>query len=70
MSRPKAYEPEQGYKYQIFCREVGKREWEYCDYAKDRAEKDYLIREYVLAYQGGFEFKAMRLPMKYWKEAV
>ncbi len=68
MSYPKAYEPEEGYQYQILCRhpEYNGREWEHCDYAKSRTEKGYLIDEYRLAYCGGYEFKAIMLPAKYW----
>jgi hypothetical protein len=67
MSRLKAYEPEQGYKYQIFCRnqQYSGREWEHCDYAKDSQEKKYLIGEYRLAYGVGWEFKSILLPRKY-----
>jgi len=39
MPFPKAYSPQDGYKYQIFCRQEGDRSWESCDYAKDTAEK-------------------------------
>jgi hypothetical protein len=65
MSKPKAYDPEYGYRYQILCRQG--REWEHCDYAKDRNEKKYLIDEYRLAYGPSFDFCAIELPMKYWK---
>lgn len=73
MSLPKAYEPQQGYKYQLLCRhpEYNGREWEHCDYAKDKQEKNYLLNEYRLAYGSGYEFKTITLPEKYWKvEAV
>lgn len=63
MSRPVAYSPEQGYKYQILVRSNG--QWEHCDYAKDKTEKNYLLNEYQLAYGGGFEFKTILLPTKY-----
>lgn len=68
MSKPKAYDPQQGYKYQILCRnqKYNGREWEHCDYAKDKTEKNYLINEYRLAYGVGYEFKSILLPVKYW----
>lgn len=66
MSHPKAYDPQPGSRYQIFTRQGGTREWEHCDYAKDKSEKNYLIGEYHLAYGGGFGFKAILLPAKYW----
>lgn len=68
MSRPKAYDPEHGYMYQILCRhwEYTGREYEHCDYAKDRAELVYLKGEYALAYGAGWEFKHIMLPRKYW----
>lgn len=70
MSMPKAYAPEQGYKYQILCRHpvYNGREWEHCDYAKDGKEKNYLTGEYRMAYGAGYEFKSILLPRKYWKE--
>lgn len=64
MAYPKAYDPQDGCKYQILCRNT--REWEHCDYAKDKKEKDYLLGEYGLAYGPSFEFKTILLPMKYW----
>ena len=68
MSHPKAYDPIQGYKYQILCRErrTPRREWDHCDYAETKEEKDYLLEEYELSYRGGFEFKVILLPRKYW----
>lgn len=61
---PKAYEPEQGYKYQILCK-YNNEAWEHCDYARDNQEKHYLINEYRIAYGRGFTFKTIRLPIKY-----
>lgn len=68
MPKPKAYEPEHGYKYQILTRhpEYNGREWEHCDYAKDAKERKYLLSNYQQAYGAGFEFKVERLPQKYW----
>jgi hypothetical protein len=69
MSQPKAYAPEYGYKYQILCRnQQYDRAFEHCDYAKDSAEKKYLVNEYRTAYGAGWEFKSILLPVKYWKE--
>lgn len=68
MTPPKAYDPLQGYKYQILCKYLDhpNREWEHCDYAKDLKEKNYILEEYKLAYRGLFEFKVITLPKKYW----
>jgi hypothetical protein len=65
---PKCYSPEYGYKYQILTRDNSSREFEHCDYAKDKAEKDYLLAEYRMAYGSGFNFKVVLLPQKYWKQ--
>ena len=67
MSYPKAYDPQQGYRHQILTR-AGEQEWEHCDYAKDRRERDYLLGEYRLAYGPGFEFKTILFPKKYWAD--
>lgn len=65
MTMPTVYEPEEGYKYQILTR-CGHTAWEHCDYAKDRTERNYLLREYRLAYGAGFTFKSILLPSKFW----
>lgn len=64
MPHPKAYSPEPGQMYQLFCRKDS-REWEHCDYAKDRAEKKQMQAGYLMAYRG-FELKTIMLPAKYW----
>lgn len=67
MTRPKAYDPQQGYKYQILTRyNPDGNEWEHCDYAKDKAERNYLLNEYYIAYGPGFSFTWLTLPRKYW----
>jgi hypothetical protein len=66
MSKPKAYAPEQGYKYQIFCKYVGDKELEHCDYATSRDELKYLIKNYKEAYGSDFSFTWHLLPKKYW----
>jgi hypothetical protein len=68
MSNPMAYEPMQGYKYQILVKSPYDRAYEHCDYAKDTQEKNHLINEYKLAYGNGFLFKSILLPKKYWNE--
>lgn len=69
MSRPKAYDPREDYKYQIFCR-YNDRTWDHCDYAKDYDEKKYLIGEYRVAFGSGWEFKTILLPRKYWPKVA
>ena len=67
MSMPQAYEPQQGYKFQILCRnQQYSRAWEHCDHAKDTQEKNYLIQNYRQAYGAGWEFKSILQPVKYW----
>lgn len=68
MAYPKAYEPQQGYKYQILVKTPYDRAYEHCDYAKDRKERNNLIDEYKLAYGMGYTFKSIQLPKKYWEE--
>lgn len=69
MSRPMAYDPQPGYRFQILCRN-GSREWEHCDYAPDKAERKHLLENYRLAYGPGWEFRTILLPAKYWPSAV
>jgi len=68
MPMPKAYDPQEGYKFQILCRNqsYGGREWEHCDYAVDRAERKHMLENYRLAYGAGWEFKTIWLPARYW----
>lgn len=67
MSRPQAYSPAEGYRYQILCRNPAYgRAYEHCDYASDPADKSHLLENYRLAYGGGWEFKTITLPRKYW----
>lgn len=67
MSRPKAYAPEQGYKYQILCRNQSySREYEHCNYATNSTDKKHLLENYRQAYGAGWEFKSILLPSKYW----
>lgn len=66
MAYPQAYEPQQGYKYQILVKTPYDRAYEHCDYAKDKTERDYLLGEYRLAYGNGHSFKTIPLPKKYW----
>ena len=68
MSRPQAYSPEYGYRYQILCRNPSyDRAWEHCDYAVDRQDLKHLLDNYRLAYGAGYSFKSILLPAKYWK---
>lgn len=67
MSRPKAYSPEPGQKYQILCRnQAYDRAFEHCDYAESFQERQQLLSEYRLAYGAGWEFKCILLPAKFW----
>jgi hypothetical protein len=66
--KPKAYDPQDGCMYQILCRnqQYNGREWEHCDYAVDRSDKNHLLHNYKLAYGAGWEFKTILLPRQYW----
>jgi hypothetical protein len=67
MTLPKAYDPEYGYMYQILVMFNTSREYEHCDYAKDKQEKNYLLGEYKLAWHSSNPtFKVIILPQKYW----
>lgn len=66
MGRPKAYDPQEGYKYQILVMCPGERSYEHCDYATDCADKKCLLGNYRLSYGAGFAFKTILLPQKYW----
>lgn len=67
MTRPRAYDPAEGQRFQIFTRyRPNGPEWEHCDYAKDRKERDYLLKVAKLAYGPQFDFKCEVLPKKYW----
>ena len=70
MPMPKAYEPQDGYRFQVLCRnQAYSREWEHCDYAKDRCERGHLLLNYRQAYGQGWEFKTIALPRKFWPKA-
>jgi len=64
MTMPKAYNPQQGYKFQILYRGYGV-EWEHLDYAASREERDYLLKEYQIAFHGRGQYKFIYLPARY-----
>ncbi len=69
MARPKAYDPQPGYKHQILCRnQAYSRSWEHCDYAIDAKDKRHLIENYRLAYGAGWEFQSIMLPARFWPD--
>jgi hypothetical protein len=69
--KPKAYDPQQGYRFQILCRNLSySREWEHCDYAAERQERRHLLDNYRQAYGAGWEFRTILLPAKFWPAAV
>lgn len=67
MAHPKAYDPQQGYKYQILCRNISySREWEHSDYSTlKKGELNKLLDEYKIAYGSGWEFKVILLPERF-----
>lgn len=65
MTKPIAYAPEPGQKYQLLCRRHT-RTWAHCDYAANPAEKQSLLQDYRLAFGPDWEFKTILLPRKYW----
>lgn len=67
MSKPQAYEPQDGYRFQILCRNrTYGQAWEHCDYATDRSDRAHLLTNYSQAYGPGWEFKTITLPAKCW----
>jgi hypothetical protein len=64
MTRPKAYEPEQGYMFQILCQGEPNEAWEQCDYAVTRTDRAYMMNEYRALGQG--YYKSILLPRKFW----
>lgn len=68
MGYPKEYEPQQGYKYQLFVKTSYSTRYESIDYAKDDSDKKYLMNEYRLVYKNDGILKAVKLPRKYWTE--
>lgn len=69
MSRPKAYEPVQGYMYQILLWNEYNREYDHLDYAVDKKDYQHLMKEYRLLYKGK-RMKTERFPQKCWKEKM
>jgi hypothetical protein len=65
MTRPKAYDPCIGQKYQLFGRWNSNEEYDHLDYARTKQEKDYIISEYHLG-SPAYMIKAILLPRKYW----
>ncbi|MDW2886683.1 hypothetical protein [Exiguobacterium artemiae] len=65
MSRPKAYDPVEGYRYQLFYKHSEVRELDHLDYAKDQTELFYLLEEYHLCMTPG-TLRYLQLPKQYW----
>lgn len=68
MPLPKAYDPQQGYMYQILVMCPNDREYEHCDYAVNSKDKKHLLDTYKLSYGVQFRFKTIPLPQKYWRK--
>ena len=68
MSRPKAYDPQHGYMYQLLMWDQYNREYDHLDYAADTADKNHLVEEYMKA--NHTSIKVIKLPKKYWSNAV
>lgn len=68
MAYPQAYEPIEGQKFQILVKTPYDRAYEHCDYAEDKAELKHLLENYRMSYGGGYTFKTITLPQKYWKK--
>jgi spore germination protein YaaH len=64
MTMPKAYNPQQGYKFQILYRGYGV-EWEHLDYAVSREDRNSLLKEYQIAFHKRGQYKSICLPAKY-----
>lgn len=70
MAQPKAYQPKEGFQFQILFRTAGDIQFEHCGYAEDEAERDELIQQESEGYGDALEFKAIKLPKKYWKNSA
>lgn len=70
MSKPIAYEPTQGQKYQILIKDQYGRTYEHLDYAVDKKELIELTLEYRVAYHGTCQLKNILLPKKYWPKKI
>jgi len=68
MSKPMAYEPKQGQKFQILVKASTDKAYEHGDYAVDGIEKINVIANYRQTYGQGYSFKIIPLPKKYWKK--
>lgn len=66
MTKPIAYDPQQGYMFQILVKTPYDIAYEHCDYAEDKADKKHLLNEYQLAFGVRHTFKVITLPKKYW----
>ena len=52
-------------KYIIECRNPRySRTWEYCDEAEGKEEREYLLREYKMAYGAGWQFRVKSVKPK------
>lgn len=65
MTRPKAYAPVDGQRYQLFYKHPGVREIDHLDYAKDRDELLYLLGEYRLFIPPS-SLSYLQLPKRCW----
>lgn len=71
MSRPTAYDPQSGFRFQLLTRNpsIG-RAWEHCDYAADSDDRRHLLDNYRLAYGAGWEFRSILLPIRCWPARI
>lgn len=66
MSLPIAYDPQPDWRYQLLIRCPGNRAYEHLDYARDKADKNFLLQEYRLVYTYPYVLKVIVLPKKFW----
>jgi len=70
MSKPIAYEPTEGQKYQILVKFMGEKTYEHCDYAVDKKELIELTLEHRIAYHNACRLKSILLPKKFWPKKI
>lgn len=64
--RLKAYEPQEGYRFQLVARWTVSGAFEHLDYAVDSTELARLLKEYRLAFGTGWWYRIITLPQRFW----
>lgn len=70
MSLPKAYGPIPGFSYQLLGRKRGRKEWDSMGHSRGRIESLAALSGLDRRYGMEYEFKAVRVPRRYWRGAA